>query len=147
MNSHGDPFYIKQNLSINREPPKKILNSSQIEMKSSNLDDTIYNDDSSDSETNEFCKTKLNFGLSSLPSKADLAVKNNIKTANKFKNYKIEVERIKQNLKKGNHRRQHPMLDISFDTNFKISEPCISPIPVMVPKKIDRVIMPFQRIE
>lgn len=147
MSYHGKPFYKTQNLSINREPPKKILNSSQIEMKSSNLDDTVYNDDSSDSETNEFCKTKLNYGLSSLPSKADLVVNTNMKTVNKFKNYKIEVERIKQNLKKGNYRKQHPMLETSFDTNFHISEPCVSPIPIMAPKRTDRVVMPFQKAE
>jgi hypothetical protein len=72
-------------------------------MKSLILNDTVVADDSSDSDTNTFSKTKLNFGLSSLPSKADLTIKDNLRTYNNYRDYKIEVDRIKRSLKRENH--------------------------------------------
>jgi hypothetical protein len=90
-------------MTLNREAPRMKVNSSRIEMKSLYLNDTVVADDSSDSDTNTFSKTKLIFGLSSLPSKADLTTKDNIRNNNKYRNYKIEVDRIKRSLKRENH--------------------------------------------
>jgi hypothetical protein len=96
-------YHQKQNLTLNKEVPRIKVNSSRIEMKSLILNDTVVADDSSDSDTNTFSKTKLNFGLSSLPSKADLTIKDNLRTYNNYRDYKIEVDRIKRSLKRENH--------------------------------------------
>lgn len=79
-------------------PHKKKLNSSQVEMKNTHLEETMVLDDyhSDDSQEEQLTARRV-IALSSLPSKADLNSYKCNENLNKYLNYKQELKRIKQN--------------------------------------------------